>query len=1477
MTFSSAGSVDSDGSLVSYWFNFGDNQYTGWQPNASVSHSFANAGSYNVRLWVKDNCDKLSAADQATITISGSATNPCQGNQAPIANAGADQSGQTNQSISFSASASSDAGGAISSYSWNFGDGQTGSGVSVSHSYASIGQKTVTLTVTDNCGASASDTAIITISNSSNPCATNTPPTPNLGPDRSGVVGTAISFSAAASSDAQNNMNQYWFNFGDGAFTGWQSQSSATHAYSAQGNYSARLWCKDSCGAMSVADIAVITVSANNGNNSCNGNTAPIANAGPDQAGILNQSVFFNASASSDSGGSIVSYSWNFGDSTGASGATPNSFHIYTSTGQKTVTLTVTDNCGATATDQMIVNVQPSAPCANNQAPIANAGPDKTTPALIPVLFNGSASSDADGQVISYRWFFGNGQSTNWQPSPSTTHSYTAGGNFTASLQVKDNCQIVSAADNLIVTVINQAPVNVSAGLDRTISLPANQVSLSGSAQDDGLPNPPGAISYFWSKLSSIPANANVIFSNPNAVASNATFSIAGSYILRLTVSDGALSASDDVAITVLAGPSIGNNRPPLVDAGADQSKTQLNVLAPLSFTLSGTASDDGLPNPPGALSVTWSLMDGPGSVTIANPNSLTTNVSLLAHGVYHFLLEASDGQMKSFDIVALRKVYKNPQSPGLASFCANNNTPAAPTFVSMMGNALKQLLGDPIYVQGTASDGLNTLITPFLELGDGTTSLSFNAQPLYEEPGVYQNTLRVADECGVESVTTKSISVIPPSFESRRINEIKTHLGKTAYGLAHSPDGQRAYVMSLLLGLVELDVSDPANPQILRNSQGIFKDQMWFSWAFLWGNKIEVNENWIAFFSPQEHTHSFIRREHFGEETEQRYLQEGKVYGLAFHGNYAFAMMQDESIEGLGRMPALWVYFLPPSGAPTRVARLDLSGIGRPRSGVTISAAGDRLFYFSDRVHPIYAEVLGTYLQAIEIANPLAPTAGASIELFEPPAEQGLNCYGPGGLAINDANTKAYVGWGKPNNCGNQPNPTSQLDIVDISNPNQFTLRATKQFPLPNMKIIQSLRSSQNEDFLLVAHSSVPFPNNGSGYSGAILKVSNSDVITQVFSFPQDVNLHAASVNGTNAILTHWGEGISVWDFSNLQQVQEVGAIPGDQKAEARAIAKMGNHVLVDTGSTTNIYDVSDPVRPELISQIPFGAYGIEVKDHFAYLGTGPNGLKVYNISNPSNPVNVFSTPSYPGGNTHPTYAMAISADKQKLIAIDPTWTAYAYPLAGGINGGLRVWNLSNPSVPQLTAVTGTCEFCDPPDPYSKVAISENNVVYTSNYLHTIVKWNLTGANSQPTGAGHMSEYERIVKSLETKENLLFVGIEYGPTNAESYPHALYPDPVHSGLKILNGASNLSELAFLRSDAYGRLNQVASMAVSGDHLIMGGEQRVFFLDISNPSDPTIESAVYVPGKSTSMLVDGNRVYLGEYSQTLNVVEFDAE
>ena len=82
-------------------------------------------------------------------------------------------------------------------------------------------------------------------------------------------------------------------------------------------------------------------------------------------------------------------------------------------------------------------------------------------------------------------------------------------------------------------------------------------------------------------------------------------------------------------------------NLAPTVGAGANQT-----VIWPAAANLNGTVADDGYPNPPGAVTVTWSEVSGPGTITFANSNAVATTANFSVAGNYQLQLAANDGQV---------------------------------------------------------------------------------------------------------------------------------------------------------------------------------------------------------------------------------------------------------------------------------------------------------------------------------------------------------------------------------------------------------------------------------------------------------------------------------------------------------------------------------------------------------------------------------------------------------------------------------------------------------------------------------------------------------------------------------------------------------------------------------------------------------------------------------------------------------------
>lgn len=241
--------------------------------------------------------------------------------------------------VHFDASASHDPDGEIVTYDWDFGDGNTASGITTTHAYAASGTFTVKLTVTDNKGATDTTSRQITVKEKEQP-----PSPENKKPvadftfsPQEPKVGEQVSFDASASYDPDGEIVSYRWEFEPGST---RVGMNVTYIFRAPGSYPVTLTVEDDQGATSsvVKTITVGEVPPQK--------PVPIFTYTP-QKPQLGQQITFDASASYDPDGTIVSYKWDFGDGTTADGVVVT--HKFGTPGNYIVTLTVTDDDGASA------------------------------------------------------------------------------------------------------------------------------------------------------------------------------------------------------------------------------------------------------------------------------------------------------------------------------------------------------------------------------------------------------------------------------------------------------------------------------------------------------------------------------------------------------------------------------------------------------------------------------------------------------------------------------------------------------------------------------------------------------------------------------------------------------------------------------------------------------------------------------------------------------------------------------------------------------------------------------------------------------------------------------------------------------------------------------------------------------------------------------------------------------------------------
>lgn len=201
----------------------------------------------------------------------------------------------------------------------------------------------------------------------------NLPPTARLTANpTSGTAPLPVNFNAATSSDpdSSDSIASYSFDFGDGSATVTQAGATTSHTYTSAGTYNATVTITDNHGLQSTntASVSIQVVLPN---------SSPTARltANP-TSGVAPLTVSFDASTSSDpdSGDSIASYTFNFGDGSAAvtqGGATVS--HTYTSAGNYNATVTVTDSHGLSSASPASVNITVTAP-PGNLPPATGAG-----------------------------------------------------------------------------------------------------------------------------------------------------------------------------------------------------------------------------------------------------------------------------------------------------------------------------------------------------------------------------------------------------------------------------------------------------------------------------------------------------------------------------------------------------------------------------------------------------------------------------------------------------------------------------------------------------------------------------------------------------------------------------------------------------------------------------------------------------------------------------------------------------------------------------------------------------------------------------------------------------------------------------------------------------------------------------------------------------------------------------------------------
>ena len=299
-------------------------------------------------------------------------------------------------------------------------------------------------------------------------------------------------------------------------------------------------------------------------------NRAPVANAGPDINAVTGQPVILDGAQSFDPDRDPLSFTWQFVAVPPTSSVTTASLanaqtaapsFIPDVDGTYGLELTVSDGT-LSSTDQ----VQVTAVSLSNVPPNANAGQDQTAQVGTVVLLDGSGSQDPDNgpQPLTFQWSFVAIPPESILTTADLQGATTPLANFTpdvrgvyrVGLQVSDGRDVSQAEVQITATPPDvNAPPNANAGPDMVVQLGA-AATLNGTASHDP-DNGPQPLTYQWTLVSKPAASGLTNASIQDATTATASFTpdVAGIYVLRLDVSDGALSDFAQVLVKANVAP----------------------------------------------------------------------------------------------------------------------------------------------------------------------------------------------------------------------------------------------------------------------------------------------------------------------------------------------------------------------------------------------------------------------------------------------------------------------------------------------------------------------------------------------------------------------------------------------------------------------------------------------------------------------------------------------------------------------------------------------------------------------------------------------------------------------------------------------------------------------------------------------------------------------------------------------------------
>lgn len=432
-------------------------------------------------------------------------------------------------------------------------------------------------------------------------------------------------------------------------------------------------------------------------------NVAPMANAGVVQSVMTGDLVTLDASKSTDANNDALTYLWTLTSKptgsqtvlTGSNTARPT--FVADISGTYVASLSVNDGSASSTPTQVSVVASVA-----NAAPVANAGLAQSVQVGSKVALSGAASSDANGDVLTYSWTLtakpaGSAAALVNAANVNTSFTPDVVGNYQGTLVVSDG-KLSSQPSTVTVTasIANVAPV-ASAGMAQSVVTGSN-VTLDGSASSDANGD---TLSYAWT-LTGKPSGSSAALATANSAKATFKADVAGSFVATLVVNDGKASSAPTTVTVTAAAPQSNSafNMAQTISDGAQGTTMAFSGLALITGNLAAQSFF-----PPGKVA------DYTGFQFLRDndPDNMGHNTSFLtrvANNAIYILTEIQLAQLSALAATQQAQIdlYGYKRYPLMQAFrrLIDGNVPSGSTGLNM--NAMKKASRELYLIDGQIS-----------------------------------------------------------------------------------------------------------------------------------------------------------------------------------------------------------------------------------------------------------------------------------------------------------------------------------------------------------------------------------------------------------------------------------------------------------------------------------------------------------------------------------------------------------------------------------------------------------------------------------------------------------------------------------------------------------------------------------------------------------------------------------------------------